>query len=279
MRFFTLSLVVILTTILTGCFALHKKDLHNNFFVASSYAQMERICEKYGDEPDKMRLEKKAPLLLFKGFPPDFPQQDLSLRKKIFIQAVLPVALAVNREIMSKREKLILLSKKSSLSSSDERWISEVKDEYGGQSLSLEELIKRVDVIPASLVLAQGAHETAWGSSRFLVEGNALFGEWVWDSSGIIPLGRPEGQNYSIKSFASIYDCARSYADKLNRLDAYAKFRTLRANLRAENAPLSGTVLAEGLENYSGEGKAYINKIKSQIAENGLSDFDEVVLK
>ena len=40
----------------------------------------------------------------------------------------------------------------------------------------LSTLKVRMDIIPTSLAIAQAAKETGWGTSRFALEGNALFG-------------------------------------------------------------------------------------------------------
>ena len=39
----------------------------------------------------------------------------------------------------------------------------------------------RMDMIPVSIALAQAAKESGWGTSRFALEGNAIFGQWTWD--------------------------------------------------------------------------------------------------
>ena len=37
-----------------------------------------------------------------------------------------------------------------------------------------------MDMIPVSIALAQAAKESGWGTSRFALEGNAIFGQWTW---------------------------------------------------------------------------------------------------
>ena len=50
-------------------------------------------------------------------------------------------------------------------------------------------------MIPNSIVLAQAAIESGWGSSRFAQEYNALFGEYTYDNSkGVVPLERESGE-------------------------------------------------------------------------------------
>ena len=45
-----------------------------------------------------------------------------------------------------------------------------------------------MDVVPVSIAIAQAAKESGWGTSRFALEGNAMFGQWTWGKKGIAPL-------------------------------------------------------------------------------------------
>ena len=66
----------------------------------------------------------------------------------------------------------------------------------------IDNLLESVDVIPNSIVLAQAANESGWGTSRFATDYNALFGEYTFDiKSGVVPIYRSEGENYLIKFY------------------------------------------------------------------------------
>ncbi|HKJ91279.1 MAG TPA: glucosaminidase domain-containing protein, partial [Oceanipulchritudo sp.] len=56
----------------------------------------------------------------------------------------------------------------------------EVKPDVPLTPAILDDLRRRVDVIPPSLALAQAALESGWGTSRFAREGNNLFGIWCY---------------------------------------------------------------------------------------------------
>ena len=62
----------------------------------------------------------------------------------------------------------------------------------------LNELLIRMDVIPTSIALAQAAKESGWGTSRFALEGNAIFGQWTWSGQGIAPLDRDSNKKHKI---------------------------------------------------------------------------------
>jgi len=123
-------------------------------------------------------------------------------------------------------------------------------------------LLERIDVIPTSLILAQSAEESGWGTSRFVRQGNALFGQWAWgDDEGIVPKGREEGKTHVIKAFGSLMDSVRAYARNINSHPAYQSLRERRAALRADGQMITGWELAETLTKYSERGAEYVDSI------------------
>jgi len=141
----------------------------------------------------------------------------------------------------------------------------------GGADEMRQKLLKRVDVVPASLVLAQAALESAWGTSRFAAMGNNFFGQWCFTNGcGMVPDQRLEGKNHEVKVFDTPFDSVASYMRNLNSHPAYKHFREKRAELRAEHKPLNGCYLARGLTSYSAKGDAYVESIKLMIRANRL---------
>ena len=87
-----------------------------------------------------------------------------------------------------------------------------------------------MDIIPVSIALAQAAKESGWGTSRFALEGNAIFGQWTWDGQGIAPLYRDKKKNHKILRFP-ILRAVKAYKN-LNTHKSYKKFRDRRRELR-----------------------------------------------
>ena len=88
------------------------------------------------------------------------------------------------------------------------------------------ELMRRVDEIPASLVLAQAANESAWGTSRFTLEGNNIFGQWCYTPGcGIVPNRRISGATHEVQKFDSIAGAIESYFININSNSAYRYLR------------------------------------------------------
>jgi len=135
-----------------------------------------------------------------------------------------------------------------------------------------ERLLKRIDIIPPSMVLAQAANESGWGTSRFARQGNNLFGEWSFSiGSGIVPKQRPEGETYEVRRFPTLYDSVRAYMQNINTHWAYQPLRNQRALRRAEGVPILGIDLAQGLKPYSIRGEAYVEEIRTIIRQNSLA--------
>ena len=157
----------------------------------------------------------------------------------------------------------------------DRAWLAELTDRYKVDGGDVDELLRRVDAVPPSLALAQAAIESGWGTSRFAVEGNALFGQRTWDrGDGIAPAERAVGATHAVKAFPSLADSVGAYMLNLNRASAYRKFRDRRAELRRRGGPLSGLELAETLTLYSTERANYVRKVAAIIRQNRLQAFD-----
>ena len=149
-------------------------------------------------------------------------------------------------------------------------------DEELGSGAFFREMYARVDIIPASLVLAQAANESAWGTSRFAVEGNNLFGQWCFTRGcGLVPSGRDSDAKHEVKVFESIADSVASYFRNLNTHHQYQTLRTIRAEIRWLKMPVDSTYLAWGLEGYSIRGEPYIRELIEMISHNRLQNFDQ----
>ena len=132
-------------------------------------------------------------------------------------------------------------------------------------------LLLKVDAVPPSLVLAQAALESAWGTSRFAARGNNFFGQWCHTPGcGMVPNRRHEGANHEVQIFETPFDSVAAYMRNLNSHPAYKGFREKRAELRAQRQVLNGCYVAHGLTQYSEMGDAYVENVKLLIRANRL---------
>ena len=138
---------------------------------------------------------------------------------------------------------------------------------------------QRVDIIPPSLALAQGAIESGWGTSRFAVEGNSLFGLWDLSGNGIKPKKqRAELGNYGVARYDSPQASIDAYMLNLNTNRAYREFRALRAIYRKYDMPLRGQELVGALGRYSERGEVYIKELQAIMSHNKLEAVDDAYL-
>ena len=200
-------------------------------------------------------------------------------RKKLFIKVILPLVIYENNKILEDRNYLNQISSEKSLSEQETVWLDKKFKEYKVKAGDIEELKKRMDVIPPSLAIAQAAYETGWGTSRFAMEGNSLYGARTWKKGkGIVPNDRGEEQKFEVLSFKIIRASISSYKKNLNTHQSYNEFRKARAIQRKEKNRVFGLELSQYLNKYSEIGDVYVQRLKKIIEQNSLTDFDESVL-
>ena len=226
-----------------------------------------------------VRNEKLVKPIYFTQFPRDLENlQSVQLKKETFIKIVLPLIVAENEKILDDREKLKVLIEKKFTTDTEKQWLRQKLLEYKVKKSNLDELLFRMDMIPVSIALAQAAKESGWGTSRFALEGNAIFGQWTWDGQGIAPLKRDGDKNHKILKFPILRASVKAYKNNLNTHKSYVKFREKRKQLRDKNKAITGLSLTDTLKNYAQTGSEYTKILNQIITQNRLSDFERVRL-
>ncbi len=218
---------------------------------------------------------------------PDFESYgDTETRKEAFFDFLVTYVEAENRKILDARARLVpmadVLRRGHPLTDIEYAYLLDVAEQYRMDAAELsnlqvvEELLKRVDVIPTSLVLAQAANESAWGMSRFAREGNNIFGQWCFDEGcGLVPERRRQNASHEVRAFVSVEASVSAYFRNLNTNRYYADMREMRAQMRAQGRPLDSMALARGLTRYSERGMAYVSELQDIIRINRLSALDQ----
>ncbi len=226
-----------------------------------------------------VRDDKLVKPIYFTQFPRDLDNlQSVQLKKETFIKIVLPLIVAENEKILDDRERLKVLIDKKFTTDSEKQWLRQKLLEYKVKRSDLNELMLKMDIIPVSIALAQAAKESGWGTSRFALEGNAIFGQWTWDGQGIAPLKRDGDKNHKILKFPILRASVKAYKNNLNTHKSYSKFREKRRQLRDKNKKITGLSLTETLKNYAQTGSEYTKILNKIITQNRLSDFEPVKL-
>ncbi len=261
-----------------------KSDEVREFVLPNLNLKTETVLSLFDDvqyDLKKVRFEKTVRPIYFTQFPKDLDEiLDTKLKKDTFIKIVLPLVVAENQKILNDRKKFkkITRKKETSRSKKEKLWLDTKLKEYKVKNSDIIELSKRMDIIPISIALAQAAKESGWGTSRFALEGNAIFGQWTWTGTGIAPLDRNKEQNHRILRFPILRASVKAYKNDLNTHKGYKSFREKRFSLRAKKKLISGPKLIHTLDNYAETGKEYTKTLEKIIDQNSLTDFENVKL-
>lgn len=264
-------------------------------FDYGSYKEVLGLFEKYNYTPESWKAGiREVPRLYITKISEkwDSVAEEVTVqdKKRIFFRALAPVVLRANELILKDRKKLNRLHSEfvagKSISNPDSVWILKLAELYKSDTKSNEltkelfdELIIKVDMIPPSLALSQGAEESGWGTSRFAELGNAIFGQWTWGAGAIVPKEQRKNLgNYGIKAFDSPLASVCAYMLNLNTQVSYSGFRNKRAELRKTGDKLSGAVLAKQLTKYSERGEAYVTSLEGLMSANQLAPTDDAYL-
>ena len=247
--------------------------------VRLSASTIEQLFKDTNYSLSEVRKSKKVKPIRLSLLPNEIKQIESSKkRKNLFIQIILPLILEENSLILVDRKRLFSILNKNQNSKKEINWLNRKFKQYGVLNKDIPTLKVRMDIIPVSLAIAQAAKETGWGTSRFALEGNALFGQWTWSGDGIKPAGAESDTKHKVMKFKVLKASVRAYQRNLNTHSSYKNFRQLRAQLRDESEKLDSLLLADQLDNYAETGKEYTKILKQIINQNSLKDFDDVKL-
>lgn len=220
-------------------------------------------------------------IFLTKESAPDFSLYEAGPeRKEAFFGYFTPIVNSINEELLLDRKKVL----KECAENDAGTTLGEIVKKYRIDKQDVVDeplcnvLLRRVDVIPPSLALAQAANESAWGTSRFAVQANNFFGQWCFKKGcGVVPNKRDEDKVHEVADFNAPKDSVKSYMMNLNTHEAYRDLRKIRLAQRLQNVPLSGLTLSQGLLNYSERKEEYVEEINAMIRYNKLQRFDDAI--
>jgi len=209
----------------------------------------------------------------------------VSDKKNIFFRLTGSGILQSNERIINERERLLDAIKNNDIDNNE--WLAVLAVKYKVikqesdklHKQALIQLKKRVDIVPPSLALAQAAEESGWGTSRFAIKGNSLFGQWDFSGNGIKPKEqRANLGNYGIAAFESPEASIEAYMLNLNTHRAYQRMRQKRSVFRQQNKEPTGWDLAKTLDKYSERGVDYVKSLHAIMSYNKLNNADQAHL-
>jgi Bax protein len=222
-----------------------------------------------------------VPPIKVERVPDDLGTKDGNERKQLFIAALLPVLLEINQQVMAEREQLLSVRERVTtgvnLTATAQAWLASLAVRYDTTPDNIDELVKRVDIVPPSMAIAQGGVESGWGTSFAARTGNALFGQIQAGGQHAVAVPWRPGAGMP-QPFSNVGEAAEAYVANLNTHPAYAEFRTARAAMRERGELLAGYNLVGTLLRYSELGLEYVRFVRQIMHENGLGDFDKAKL-
>ncbi|MFV0446884.1 MAG: glucosaminidase domain-containing protein [Vibrio sp.] len=215
---------------------------------------------------------------------PDFSAYaDVNEKKQAFFSFLKPGIALENQRIEKERTKLTRLREQLDTGTIADSDIDDAKRlsrlyqvELHNDELTndwLDDMLRRVDLIPEALVLTQAANESAWGTSRFARTAKNYFGQWCYSKGcGVVPLQRSEGMTHEVAKFSSVQESIHRYFMNVNRNAAYFDLREIRFQLREDGADLlsmnSAMEMSNGLTKYSERGEEYIQDLQTMMRHN-----------
>lgn len=267
-RFIPLLLVLLATALIAGGLALRADYQQTAQKTAPPEPKGVRVRYQPLRSPDDivpLTGERVSPItyrgnISLAGLP--VPQ-----RKDKFFALMLPQVLLVKQELADLRAEVRRIVEATDPSREDLAWLEGMHDRYRADDP--EQLLMRLQDHPTSVVLAQAALESGWGTSRFFREGNNVFGVWSFDENEPrLAAGETRGdRTIWVKAYPSVRGSIADYFVTLGR-GPYRDFR--RARL-VEDDPL---VLVEHLHRYSELEDEYVRRLALTIRSNRLHRFD-----
>lgn len=188
------------------------------------------------------------------------PKHDADKKMQSFVFTFDPLIDRANNKILADRSYLLsIINPKHHLEDDERKWLESKMSAYGAANVN--DLIIKMDIVPKSMALAQGALESGWGSSSLARQSNAFFGM----ISGV----------GGFSAYKSAQDSVNDYIHNLNTHPAYKEFRLARAKARHERQKLNGFQLIGHLGRYSERGQAYINHLRYMMSTPYIKDLDE----
>jgi len=217
---------------------------------------------------------------------PDFRPLETQVRKAEFFAFLDPIVADVSADVS--KERLFIFETAGWIEGgTNPSWLTRRKVDRMARYYEIETedadlateilpaLQQRVDIVPRSLVFVQAAKESGWGTSRFALQGNNLFGQRCYSRGcGIAPAGIQPGAEFGVATFGSVKASVASYVRNLNTHPQYEEFRRQRRTLRDAELALTGIALAGSLVDYSERGEEYVAEIKALIRQNALESRD-----
>lgn len=191
----------------------------------------------------------------------------VSQKKKDFYSMMVPSLNEVYDELVTQYVEI-----KSLLESNPNHLkIAQLKKKYKVSSNA--ELLVALKPHPKSIAIAQGAMESAWGTSRFYNEAYNIFGVWSFNKNDKrIAAGKTRGSTTIwLRKYDNVKESIHDYYLTMSRSKAFKAFKKLNYEVQNQNPYL----LVKKLDRYSEKGALYGKELAAMISYNDFTAYDE----
>jgi Bax protein len=205
----------------------------------------------------------------------DFDTIPEGVRKKVFLNYILPAVVMERDRLFDLLHHIEFIENrminKRPLRGDDLLFFKDLMEKYDASSL--KDLKIRLYPHPVSLVLAQAALESGWGTSKVFSKANNPFGIMSFSSEEqrkkfIVPESQTE---VYVRSYNDVNQSVEHYYYFTAKLSSYEKFR----KKRWERSPTP--VLVKLLKSYH-ETNDYTSLVESIIKTNDLEKYDHITI-
>lgn len=248
--------------------------INNSGVFLKNYAvsDLEKIFAETGYDEYINPPGNTYPRIFVQNIPADMAaMENLTERNRIFIKILMPWILKANQEILSEREKLLAVKtrfeKEKEFSAQDCAYLEKTAQKYEYATpfrdsrrcmRLLKELLRRVDIVPPSILVSAAAINTDWGTSRAAVQANNLYKSLAWYTKEGLPSLEESNEPYRYKIYPSLEQSIKDYIWKVNTQPDYEGVWISRQNARKRSPVIYGKRLAwafaldNNLPNYAG---------------------------
>jgi Bax protein len=138
----------------------------------------------------------------------------------------------------------------------------------------------RFERVPVEMIIGQAALESGWGTSRFAIEGNNLFGIRTYDKDvpHMLVEGHKKWKGWGVRIFTTKCQSVQFFVELLNNHPAYEEFRQTRDKMLILGQNLDSKKLVKTLTAYSTT-KDYAERVnyiidKVRDRENKIEDIN-----
>jgi Bax protein len=221
---------------------------------------------------DIVRLKKPLVKPVLYTHVPAFGKLPSRELKSRFISTVLPAVLIARYEIAQVRKKIARLRDRRNWTNHDSLFYREYEKRFDARDI--DDLLVRMNTLPASIVLAQAAMESGWGRSRIFRKGNNAFGVWSFNKNEprMAALVKRGNRTVYLRTYADLSRSVFNYFEIMGKAKSFEKLREVRATT---DDPM---LIVPHLKNYSERRTVYTKQLTALILKNNLTVYDRFVI-